>query len=96
MSFPIDAVYLDEDGQVLVCLEALKPKSVGVVDWRSQAVLEFPAGTIRQSRTEPGDQLFIDVDGRGAIHAEAREAVLRCLKFLRASRRDETLPAIRG
>ena len=59
MKFAIDLVYLDKKKQVRKVRHAVPP-------WRLSAcltahsVLELPAGTIAQSRTQPGDQLTFD------------------------------------
>jgi hypothetical protein len=58
MKFPIDLVYLDRNHQV-------KKVKKGVGAWRlsgclsARSVLELPAGTIRESRTERGDSVEI-------------------------------------
>lgn len=59
MRFPIDLVYLTRDRKV-------RKTRAGVAPWRMSAclpahsVLELPAGTVEQTRTEPGDQLSIE------------------------------------
>lgn len=56
MRFPIDLVYLDRNNTIRKVRSAVGP-------WRLSAclsahsVLELPAGTIRNTRTEPGDLL---------------------------------------
>jgi uncharacterized membrane protein (UPF0127 family) len=56
MQFPIDLVYLDRDNRI-------RKLRAGVAPWRLSAclsahsILELPAGTIRDSRTERGDTL---------------------------------------
>ena len=56
MRFPIDVVYLDRNRRVRKIRHALVP-------WRfsmclpAHSVLELPAGTANQTKTEPGDQL---------------------------------------
>ncbi len=57
MRFPIDAVFVDRDLRVVKTIEGLKPFRVVFPVHRAVAVLELPAGTIRQTRTEVGDQL---------------------------------------
>lgn len=58
MKFPIDLVYLDRNHQVKKVRNDLGP-------WRlsgclaARSVLELPAGTIRESRTERGDAVEI-------------------------------------
>jgi uncharacterized protein len=56
MKFPIDLIYLDRDKQIKKLRSAVLP-------WRMSAcffahsVLELPAGTIRDTQTQPGDTL---------------------------------------
>ena len=56
MRFPIDLVYLDRKHRIKRCRNAVGP-------WRLSAclsahsVLELPAGTIRNTQTQPGDTL---------------------------------------
>ena len=59
MKFPIDLVYLDKHHKVRKARNAVRP-------WRLSAcllahsVLELPAGTVKQSGTQVGDELAID------------------------------------
>ena len=59
MKFPIDLVYLDKHHKVRKARSAVRP-------WRLSAcllahsVLELPAGTVKQSGTQVGDELAID------------------------------------
>jgi uncharacterized membrane protein (UPF0127 family) len=59
MKFPIDLVYLDKKRKV-------KKVRHAVPAWRLSAclsahsILELPAGTIKETRTEPGDQLAVE------------------------------------
>lgn len=56
MQFPIDLVYLDRKNRVRKTRAAVPP-------WRLSAcltaysILELPAGTIRDTQTQPGDQV---------------------------------------
>jgi uncharacterized membrane protein (UPF0127 family) len=56
MRFPIDLVYLDRKNRIRKLVSAVPP-------WRLSAcllahsVLELPSGTIRETRTQPGDTL---------------------------------------
>ncbi len=60
MAFPIDVVFVDKRYSVLGVREAVRPFRVTRVFWKASGVLELPAGTIRESRTEVGDQLKLD------------------------------------
>ena len=59
MKFPIDLLYLDRHHKVRKARSAVRP-------WRLSAcllahsVLELPAGTVKQSGTQAGDELVID------------------------------------
>jgi uncharacterized membrane protein (UPF0127 family) len=59
MKFPIDLVYLDKNRKV-------RKVSHAVPAWRLSAcltahsILEFPAGTAKESGTQPGDELSIE------------------------------------
>lgn len=59
MKFPIDLVYLDKRRKVRKVRNA-------VPAWRlsgclsAESVLELPAGTIRQTSTQPGDELVFE------------------------------------
>jgi hypothetical protein len=58
MRFPIDLVYLDRERRIKKARSAVGP-------WRLSAclsahsILELPAGTIRETKTERGDTLEI-------------------------------------
>jgi len=59
MKFPIDLVYLDKHRKVRKVRSAVRP-------WRLSAcllahsVIELPAGAVKQSGTQAGDELVID------------------------------------
>ena len=57
MRFPFDAVFVDKHLNVLHRVESMKPWRISKIVKGGHAVLELPAGTIAQSRTEIGDQL---------------------------------------
>jgi uncharacterized membrane protein (UPF0127 family) len=56
MRFPIDALFLDSQGVVLH-QKTLVPWRVSRWVRGSRGVLELPAGTLRQTGTEPGDRI---------------------------------------
>ena len=60
MAFPIDVLFVDKKYSVVGVREAIPPFRMTRVFWRALGVLELPAGTIRDSRTEVGDQLKVD------------------------------------
>lgn len=74
MRFPIDLVYLDRKKRIRKLRGELRP-------WRLSAclsahsVLELPSGTIRETRTEPGDTLefsAVSLTGDKSVAQERR------------------------
>ncbi len=62
MSYPIDVVYVDRENRVLDLDETVPPWRFGRVRPRSKYVIELPAGTLRRTSTQPGDQLMLAKD----------------------------------
>jgi uncharacterized protein len=60
MAFPIDVIFVDKKHSVVGLREAVPPFRMTRVFWKALGVLELPPGTIRESRTEVGDQLKVD------------------------------------
>lgn len=56
LRFPIDVVLLDGEGRVLGCRHALRPWRLAFA-WRTRAVLELPAGTLRASGLHEASRL---------------------------------------
>jgi uncharacterized protein len=59
MRFPIDIVALDRKLRVRGVWEDVGAFRIAAVSFRTHKVLELPAGAIRQSRTQVGDQLAL-------------------------------------
>ena len=59
MTYPMDALYLAADGEVLACVEDMKPFRFGPIKSRCRAVVEMPAGTIRHTGTMLGDRIQV-------------------------------------
>lgn len=59
MKFPIDLVYLDRSRKVRKVRHAVPAWRLSAC-FTAHSVLEFPAGTVQASGTEPGDQLVIE------------------------------------
>lgn len=57
MRFPFDAVFLDDERQVLYLMPAMPPFRVSPIVWKAWGVLELPAGTIIATGTRIGDRL---------------------------------------
>ncbi|MCC6337445.1 MAG: DUF192 domain-containing protein [Myxococcales bacterium] len=67
MRIPIDALFLDQQLQVVDICHALPPWRVSRVYFGARSVLELPAGTAAASQTQPGDRLsFAPVEAAGA------------------------------
>lgn len=60
MLFAFDVVMIDKDFRVVSLKEMVKPFRVILPKRRAESVIELPAHTIFQSRTQIGDQLMID------------------------------------
>src|SRR6266542_3565198 len=61
MAFPIDVVFVDRKHCVVGVRECVRPFRLTRVFWRALGVIELPAGTIRDSRTQLGDQLKVEI-----------------------------------
>jgi len=59
MSFPIDVIFLSEQGDVLAAREALCPNRVAFKFAASQ-ILEVAAGSVARWRLQPGEQLNLE------------------------------------
>ncbi len=57
MRFPIDVLYVDQDGTIKRVDEGMKPWRFGPLFVRGKYVIELPPGTIRSTGTEQGDQI---------------------------------------
>ncbi len=57
MAFPIDVLYLDDEGAVAYACYSLRPNRLGPFVRRAHSVVELPAGTIIRSGTKIGDRL---------------------------------------
>ena len=59
MLFAIDIIALDRDMRVRGVWERVGAFRLAGLSWKTHSVLELPAGTIRESRTEVKDQLLL-------------------------------------
>lgn len=64
MRFPIDLVYLDREKKIKKARSAVGPWRLSAC-MSAHSILELPAGTIAQTRTERGDTLEIEEAQRG-------------------------------
>ena len=60
MRFPIDIVYADKNGKLVMLAEAVGPFKLVAAPLRCYYALELPAGVINQSKTRVGDRLSFD------------------------------------
>jgi hypothetical protein len=60
MRFPIDVLFVAEDGEIVGLAESLRPYRIGPIVRTAQFVLELPAGTIEDTATEPGDRVTVE------------------------------------
>jgi uncharacterized membrane protein (UPF0127 family) len=61
MRFPIDVVYADQTWQVVRVDPAMLPNRIGPIVRQAAYVLELPAGVIKATGTDVGDQLVIQI-----------------------------------
>lgn len=59
MKFPLDVVFIDTNYKVVHLEENIVPWRVSKIIWESASVIELPIGTIKESRTEIGDILYL-------------------------------------
>jgi uncharacterized membrane protein (UPF0127 family) len=59
MRMPIDLAYLDKEGKVVRTRGTLKPWRIGPIDFKADAVLELPSGTLARTETSVGDTLEV-------------------------------------
>ena len=57
MRMPIDVLYVDKRGHVVKALPAVNPWRIGPISFKTDWVLELPAGTIERTGTRVGDRL---------------------------------------
>ncbi|NLD46588.1 MAG: DUF192 domain-containing protein [Clostridiaceae bacterium] len=57
MKFPIDAVFIDKDYNIIYMIENFMPWKCSKIIKHAHSVLELPAGTINRTMTSVGDKL---------------------------------------
>jgi len=60
MRFAIDAVFVDRGGRVVRVAERLAPWRIAIVAPGAAEVIELPAGTASDTRTQVGDELVFE------------------------------------
>jgi uncharacterized membrane protein (UPF0127 family) len=64
MQFDIDAVFVDDDGRAVKVVQELTPWRIAVQPF-AHAVVELPAGSLRDRPVDVGDRLYlVDTSGR--------------------------------
>jgi hypothetical protein len=77
MRFDIDAVFVDDDGRAVKVVRNLVPWRIAA-NASAHAVVEFPAGTLRDADVTVGDRLYLraaDGDRVGLSARDLRERV---------------------
>jgi uncharacterized membrane protein (UPF0127 family) len=57
MRMAIDVIFVDSSGHVVKCCHSLKPWRLAFGGAKACTVIELPAGTLLENKTEPGDRL---------------------------------------
>lgn len=57
MLFPIDILFIGKDYKVVKAIASLRPNRATSICWRSRRVIELPAGTLKLTNTQSGDQI---------------------------------------
>ena len=70
MRFPIDVLFLNDDGWVIHLIHALRPFRVSPFLNNSAMVLELPAGTLQETGTQVGDWIEVAVTDRAQLSGE--------------------------
>ena len=67
MRFHIDVIFLDKEKKAIELISSLAPYSFTGLRLTARSVLELPAGTIKKSHTEVGDQLEVSLAESSAM-----------------------------
>lgn len=60
MAFPIDALFVDREGNVVHLVQRMKPQRMSRYVFSARSVLEVEAGTIERTGTRAGDRLAFE------------------------------------
>ena len=58
MRYAIDVAFISHNYLVIKVLRSVTPRRITSFVWRAARVLELPAGTLNDSKTQPGHQLL--------------------------------------
>ncbi len=88
MRYPLDVVFIDDEGQIVRIYESLRPWRWTAVDRSASHALELPPGTVRATATRVGDALSWsphndgdDAPRRGPSQRESRRGSRRTGKL---------------
>ena len=59
MNFDIDVIFIDKNFVVKRTFENFKPWRFSPVVWKATSVIELPAGTLKTTQVEIGDELYV-------------------------------------
>ncbi len=60
MRFPIDILFVGRNNRIVGMAHNVKPWHLTPIYWKAAFVIELPAGVIKDSGTEIGDELVFD------------------------------------
>lgn len=60
MQFSIDALFIDDQGEVVRIYHNLAPWAMTSLIWKARAVIELPSGTAKEAQVQLGDQLLFE------------------------------------
>ena len=72
MRFDIDAVFVDDDGRAVKVVRNLAPWRIAA-NASAHAVVEFPAGTLREDDVTVGDRLYLRASGGDRVGLSVRD-----------------------
>jgi uncharacterized membrane protein (UPF0127 family) len=72
MRFDIDAVFVDADGRAVKVVRNLVPWRIAA-NASAHAVVEFPAGTLREDDVTVGDRLYLRASGGDRVGLSVRD-----------------------
>ena len=72
MRFDIDAVFVDDDGRAVKVVRNLVPWRIAA-NASAHAVVEFPAGTLRDDDVAVGDRLYLRAPGGDRVGLSVRD-----------------------
>jgi uncharacterized protein len=76
MRFPIDALFLNRDQQVVGLVHALKPQRISPIFVSAYGVIELPAGTLKATGTLTGHRVTLAADTGGTEPAASASTTL--------------------